>query len=615
MELGWQSIDAHVTRVAAAFDPSRVSVADAAEVVSQIGVIEAKLYAVKARAAARAAEAGPTMPTGPRGRGRGPARTAAEALATRSGTTINEADRLVRTGQRLEEQPDLLGAAQSGELSPTQVELISDAGHEAPDEINSLVERAKATSISGLKDACAAAKAAVDPDPEASQRRAHAARKLRLWAREQVGKFFGEGTALQNAWLTAALEPVRDELRLEARRRGERLTEDQLSYDALMLLVSRGMGIDLPFLPDPVQGDDDCDDTGGRNPGGGHGPGRGPRGGAPRDTRPKTARPSSATTAPFPDPRPTATATTATGVRAPGAASTPVDPSMWIWSTKDYGHAGDSPAATPWSSDRGDETVVRPDTHLWVARDCFSAGDTDAATPWTSARRTTSSGEAFGESHDDVPVPDEHQPDSGGSGIRGPSRKTAQRKWSKATTIIRIDASAAARGRPVAGEICELAGTGPIPVSGVESVLAQGSRLAIVSTRDDGSVESVAHVRRDRIPGLDIRNPEALAEELARSGKRVDDFVHEGRRPTSHQITALQWISPTCTVDGCSNANCEMDHETGYAVTRNTRLGDLDPLCRYHHRMKTLHGWALVKGRGKRAFVPPDDPSHPRWTS
>jgi len=39
----------------------------------------------------------------------------------------------------------------------------------------------------------------------------------------------------------------------------------------------------------------------------------------------------------------------------------------------------------------------------------------------------------------------------------------------------------------------------------------------------------------------------------------------------------------------------------------------LDRLCRYHHRLKTTKGWALVEGSGKRDFVPPEDPRHPRY--
>ena len=41
-------------------------------------------------------------------------------------------------------------------------------------------------------------------------------------------------------------------------------------------------------------------------------------------------------------------------------------------------------------------------------------------------------------------------------------------------------------------------------------------------------------------------------------------------------------------------------------------LDILDCLCRFHHAKKTREGWAFVDGVGKRAFVAPDDPRHPR---
>ncbi|MGH9125348.1 MAG: hypothetical protein ACRDZ8_11570, partial [Acidimicrobiales bacterium] len=49
-----------------------------------------------------------------------------------------------------------------------------------------------------------------------------------------------------------------------------------------------------------------------------------------------------------------------------------------------------------------------------------------------------------------------------------------------------------------------------------------------------------------------------------------------------------------------------------WADTHITLLEWLDLLCTHHHRLKTIYGWALIAGTGKRAFVPPDDPRHPR---
>jgi hypothetical protein len=179
-------------------------------------------------------------------------------------------------------------------------------------------------------------------------------------------------------------------------------------------------------------------------------------------------------------------------------------------------------------------------------------------------------------------------------------------------TIIRIDATAAARGRAVDGELCEMAGSGPIPLSAAETALAEGSRLAIVTTHPDGTVATVAHIRGDRVTRIDIRDPQQLQAEHDRAARDVAQLIHQGRRPTAHQITALQWTSPTCTAQGCTTLSCEIDHETGYALTRDTKLGDLDPLCWYHHQLKTTKNWALTPGHGTRPLVPPTDPRHPR---
>jgi hypothetical protein len=64
---------------------------------------------------------------------------------------------------------------------------------------------------------------------------------------------------------------------------------------------------------------------------------------------------------------------------------------------------------------------------------------------------------------------------------------------------------------------------------------------------------------------------------------------------------------------GCNrSARLEVDHRRPFAGDRATELANLDPLCGHDHRLKTTQGWALVEGPGKRLFVPPDHPDHPR---
>jgi len=96
-------------------------------------------------------------------------------------------------------------------------------------------------------------------------------------------------------------------------------------------------------------------------------------------------------------------------------------------------------------------------------------------------------------------------------------------------------------------------------------------------------------------------------------GVDVVSVAHLGRRPTSFQATALDWLSPACTVTGCDvTARLETDHRVDWADSHLTLLEWLDRLCESHHDKKTYDGWALVAGTGKRPMVAPEDPRHPR---
>jgi hypothetical protein len=148
---------------------------------------------------------------------------------------------------------------------------------------------------------------------------------------------------------------------------------------------------------------------------------------------------------------------------------------------------------------------------------------------------------------------------------------------------VRVDLPALLRGYPVSGEVAELVGFGPVAVSVIRDLIDSGDPfLTAVATRCV-DVVGVAHL---------------------------------GRRPTAHQQTALEWLYPTCAVEGCSAvARLEMDHREDWAATHVTLLSLIDRLCPHHHRLKTRQNWGLVDGRGKRAFVAPGDARHPRHTN
>jgi len=144
---------------------------------------------------------------------------------------------------------------------------------------------------------------------------------------------------------------------------------------------------------------------------------------------------------------------------------------------------------------------------------------------------------------------------------------------------VRVDFETLFRSYPSEGEVCEIAGYGPVPVLVVRDLLAQGDTfLAAVITK----------------------------------GQKVTGVAHVGRRPTAAQVSGLQWLYPTCAVEGCSAMARQWDHREDWARTYRTPFDGLDGYCCHHHDKKTYDGWALVEGVGKRAFIGPDDPRHPK---
>ena len=186
--------------------------------------------------------------------------------------------------------------------------------------------------------------------------------------------------------------------------------------------------------------------------------------------------------------------------------------------------------------------------------------------------------------HDDQPAPGIPPPGPPTAAPSAGSPKRTRRKklaGSPARIMIRVDLDTLLRGVPLQGELCELIGYGPIPVSVIEQLAA-------------------------------TENPFIIG--VLTKTKQLLGVYHHGRRhPNAHQKSALDFLYPTCAVEGCSaRTGLQSDHRHDYAKTHYTVLDLLDRLCPHHHGLKTRQGWALEQGTGKRAFVPPDDPRHPR---
>lgn len=159
-------------------------------------------------------------------------------------------------------------------------------------------------------------------------------------------------------------------------------------------------------------------------------------------------------------------------------------------------------------------------------------------------------------------------------------RTAAARSPVPTKIVVRVDWAALLRGWVAEGETCEIAGVGQVAVSAVRAMIATGDPFLAAVVTQGVDVVSVAHL---------------------------------GRRPSAFQQTALDWLAPTCRVEGCdATVRLEDDHRHDWADTHVTLLAWLDRLCGAHHDRKTYEGWALVAGTGKRPMVPPEDPRHPR---
>lgn len=165
----------------------------------------------------------------------------------------------------------------------------------------------------------------------------------------------------------------------------------------------------------------------------------------------------------------------------------------------------------------------------------------------------------------------------GDAGADAPSRGSQAVRAEK-KVIATIDVTALNRGRVADGETCEIAGIGPVSVSAVRSLLSDAF-LALVIT----------------------------------DGEDIVNVTHLGRQVTAKQRTALELRGYRCEVEGCGATHqLEIDHVTGWTLTKITELDDLAWLCPHDHDHKTRNDLILLGPPGRRRFTPrPPNTSDP----
>ncbi|AXV07011.1 hypothetical protein DVS28_a2329 [Euzebya pacifica] len=203
---------------------------------------------------------------------------------------------------------------------------------------------------------------------------------------------------------------------------------------------------------------------------------------------------------------------------------------------------------------RGEHDAVFRTAHAAGRREDDACYRFDALLNLLEGHATTISGQADGS---------EQVPDAPRTPARKPSRTGRQTK-----VIIRVDGSALVRGEVHDGETCEIAGIGPVALSAVREQIPDAHITYVITNGQDVTV------------------------------------AHLGRQVTAHQRTALEARGYCCEVPGCTADHLlEIDHVTGWAITKQTRLSDLAWLCTTHHRQKSRRHYRLLGPPGQRTWT------------
>ena len=163
-------------------------------------------------------------------------------------------------------------------------------------------------------------------------------------------------------------------------------------------------------------------------------------------------------------------------------------------------------------------------------------------------------------------------------GASGSAPADPLRPTPAAVIHVRVDHAALERGHTKKGEVCEVPGVGPVAVAWVQRLLPDAVVAALLV--EDGEVLRVAHLGR---------------------------FIPAKVR------TALVERDRACVVPGCSvDSDLEIDHIKPVAAGGRSELANLCRLCRFHHYLKTHHGWRISRA-GRRwlwegPHGPPPDP-------
>lgn len=177
--------------------------------------------------------------------------SAAEFLAARSGTSLGAAKTEIETSQALRDLPATRARLLEGSISPAQGGVIAGAARANPAAEDSLLDKARRVNLTELRDEAARAKAAADPDPDATHRRIHQARRAHRHTDPEGARHLHlVGPVDQASVIETELDRLTDTLFRTNATAGVRQPREAYAYDAMVEMARRSARADrAPAAP------------------------------------------------------------------------------------------------------------------------------------------------------------------------------------------------------------------------------------------------------------------------------------------------------------------------------------------------------------------------------
>lgn len=223
---GEEEVEERLRAIVADLDPALLHPNDAVTRLATFDRIERQAAAAKALLAPRAVDSGEWARKGER--------SAQDWLARQHGTSVGEARGLLDTGERLAKLPDTEAALRAGDLSIDQAREVSTAAEKAPAREKELLAAAKVEGLRGLKETCAAVRAAAEDDTS-RYKRIHGERTVRPWTDPGgASRLDVSNTADRLAIVMAELNRRAEAIFTQARKQGRHEPRGAYLADALV---------------------------------------------------------------------------------------------------------------------------------------------------------------------------------------------------------------------------------------------------------------------------------------------------------------------------------------------------------------------------------------------